>query len=215
MRCARSARFCNCMPWRARVSRSPIPPPPPTHPHPPTHTHTLQGVLLQIFTKPLGDRPTVFIEIIQRLCEVPPPPPQASAGWRGCGGGSSTRPPSTRLPACTAAPARPPARPPPSHAQEGGTAAAPALAAPPSARRQLPAEVGGCGGFGKGNFRWVVGGLPCTGGSGQERAQMRFALPRPSLAPPHTPPPLPHPLYPTPLPHPPHLQRAVQEHRGV
>jgi len=31
-----------------------------------------QGVLLQIFTKPLGDRPTVFIEIIQRLCLVEP-----------------------------------------------------------------------------------------------------------------------------------------------
>lgn len=29
-----------------------------------------QGVLLQIFTKPLGDRPTIFIEIIQRLCLV-------------------------------------------------------------------------------------------------------------------------------------------------
>jgi 4-hydroxyphenylpyruvate dioxygenase len=26
-----------------------------------------QGILLQIFTKPLGDRPTVFIEIIERL----------------------------------------------------------------------------------------------------------------------------------------------------
>lgn len=26
-----------------------------------------QGVLLQVFTKPLGDRPTIFIEIIQRL----------------------------------------------------------------------------------------------------------------------------------------------------
>jgi 4-hydroxyphenylpyruvate dioxygenase len=26
-----------------------------------------QGILLQIFTKPLGDRPTIFIEIIQRL----------------------------------------------------------------------------------------------------------------------------------------------------
>lgn len=26
-----------------------------------------QGILLQIFTRPLGDRPTVFIEIIQRL----------------------------------------------------------------------------------------------------------------------------------------------------
>lgn len=30
-----------------------------------------EGVLLQIFTKPLGDRPTVFIEIIQRVgCQV-------------------------------------------------------------------------------------------------------------------------------------------------
>ena len=30
----------------------------------------LQGVLLQIFSKPLSDRPTVFIEIIQRIgCE--------------------------------------------------------------------------------------------------------------------------------------------------
>ena len=29
-----------------------------------------QGILLQIFTKPLGDRPTIFIEIIQRIgCE--------------------------------------------------------------------------------------------------------------------------------------------------
>eukprot|EP01026_Neomeris_dumetosa_P060640 TRINITY_DN57199_c0_g1_i2.p4 TRINITY_DN57199_c0_g1~~TRINITY_DN57199_c0_g1_i2.p4 ORF type:complete len:114 (-),score=19.53 TRINITY_DN57199_c0_g1_i2:192-533(-) len=26
-----------------------------------------QGVLLQIFTKPVGDRPTVFLEIIQRI----------------------------------------------------------------------------------------------------------------------------------------------------
>jgi len=28
-----------------------------------------EGVLLQIFTKPLFDRPTVFIEIIQRICK--------------------------------------------------------------------------------------------------------------------------------------------------
>lgn len=26
-----------------------------------------QGLLLQIFTKPIGDRPTIFIEIIQRI----------------------------------------------------------------------------------------------------------------------------------------------------
>ena len=31
-----------------------------------------QGVLIQIFTKPLTDRPTIFIEIIQRIgCEYP------------------------------------------------------------------------------------------------------------------------------------------------
>ena len=31
-----------------------------------------QGVLLQIFTKPISDRPTLFFEIIQRVgCEVP------------------------------------------------------------------------------------------------------------------------------------------------
>ncbi len=30
----------------------------------------LQGILLQIFSKPLSDRPTVFVEIIQRIgCE--------------------------------------------------------------------------------------------------------------------------------------------------
>jgi 4-hydroxyphenylpyruvate dioxygenase len=27
-----------------------------------------QGILLQIFTKPLGDRPTIFFEIIQVIC---------------------------------------------------------------------------------------------------------------------------------------------------
>ena len=28
---------------------------------------------MQIFTKPLGDRPTIFVEIIQRLCLAEPP----------------------------------------------------------------------------------------------------------------------------------------------
>ena len=42
-----------------------------------------QGILLQIFTKPLGDRPTVFIEIIQRVGCIDP-----SNGVQkpGCGG---------------------------------------------------------------------------------------------------------------------------------
>ncbi len=51
-----------------------------------------QGVLLQIFTQPLSDRPTVFLEIIQRIgcmheraepaSAVPPVMEQAG----GCGG---------------------------------------------------------------------------------------------------------------------------------
>lgn len=55
-----------------------------------------QGVLLQIFTKPLGDRPTVFIEIIQRLgctTEVQPPPADAAdadAAAAGAVNGSSS-----------------------------------------------------------------------------------------------------------------------------
>lgn len=51
----------------------------------------VQGVLLQIFTKPLSDRPTVFIEIIQRIgCMYEQaaangsPPMLEQAG--GCGG---------------------------------------------------------------------------------------------------------------------------------
>ncbi|KAI3436403.1 hypothetical protein D9Q98_005820 [Chlorella vulgaris] len=75
-----------------------------------------QGVLLQIFTKPLGDRPTVFFEIIQRLCTLDVQQVQAEAA-------------------------------PPTAA-----AAAAALEGPRVGRAAVPAEVGGCGGFGKGNF---------------------------------------------------------------
>jgi 4-hydroxyphenylpyruvate dioxygenase len=55
-----------------------------------------QGTLLQIFTKPIGDRPTLFFEIIQRVgCmrEVEVPPASAAAAREvrveqaaGCGG---------------------------------------------------------------------------------------------------------------------------------
>ena len=45
-----------------------------------------QGVLLQIFTKPLGDRPTVFIEIIERLCKIENEPEQEGEEIGGCGG---------------------------------------------------------------------------------------------------------------------------------
>lgn len=68
-----------------------------------------QGVLLQLFTKPLGDRPTIFIEVIQRLCALPPPERRAE--------------------------------------EAAAAAALPALLS-----GTTDAEVGGCGGFGKGNF---------------------------------------------------------------
>jgi 4-hydroxyphenylpyruvate dioxygenase len=42
-----------------------------------------QGVLLQIFTKPVGDRPTVFLEIIQRIGCLSE---DGSSQKPGCGG---------------------------------------------------------------------------------------------------------------------------------
>jgi 4-hydroxyphenylpyruvate dioxygenase len=51
-----------------------------------------QGVLVQIFTKPLGDRPTVFIEIIQRVGCAREPKPETDGALpereqaAGCGG---------------------------------------------------------------------------------------------------------------------------------
>jgi 4-hydroxyphenylpyruvate dioxygenase len=76
-----------------------------------------QGVLLQIFTKPLGDRPTVFIEIIQRLCFVEHAAAAAAAAMV----------PGTEM-------------------NVGATEVEER-----EAKRQR-VEVGGCGGFGKGNF---------------------------------------------------------------
>lgn len=45
-----------------------------------------QGILLQIFTKPLGDRPTIFIEIIQRLGCVERDAEGREYQKGGCGG---------------------------------------------------------------------------------------------------------------------------------
>lgn len=47
-----------------------------------------QGILLQIFTKPIGDRPTMFLEIIQRIgCQEPDPAdPKKTIQRGGCGG---------------------------------------------------------------------------------------------------------------------------------
>lgn len=50
-----------------------------------------QGVLLQVFTKPLGDRNTIFVEIIQRIgCDVDEQgkPQEQSAGCGGFGKGN-------------------------------------------------------------------------------------------------------------------------------
>lgn len=60
-----------------------------------------QGVLLQIFTKPISDRPTLFFEIIQRVgCEMPKK-----------------------------------------------------VQSPEGKEIQITVQAGGCGGFGKGNFK--------------------------------------------------------------
>jgi 4-hydroxyphenylpyruvate dioxygenase len=45
-----------------------------------------QGVLLQVFTKPLGDRPTIFIEIIQRIGCTTDECGQPIEQKGGCGG---------------------------------------------------------------------------------------------------------------------------------
>jgi 4-hydroxyphenylpyruvate dioxygenase len=46
-----------------------------------------EGVLLQVFTKPLGDRPTFFVEIIQRIgCKYSPEGSADVLERPGCGG---------------------------------------------------------------------------------------------------------------------------------
>lgn len=45
-----------------------------------------QGVLLQIFTKPVGDRPTIFLEIIQRVGCMREVAPHVIEQAGGCGG---------------------------------------------------------------------------------------------------------------------------------
>ena len=46
-----------------------------------------EGILLQIFTKPIGDRPTFFFEIIQRIgCIYKPEGSETELERPGCGG---------------------------------------------------------------------------------------------------------------------------------
>jgi 4-hydroxyphenylpyruvate dioxygenase len=46
-----------------------------------------EGILLQVFTKPIGDRPTFFFEIIQRIgCLYKPAGQEVDLERPGCGG---------------------------------------------------------------------------------------------------------------------------------
>ena len=46
-----------------------------------------EGILLQLFTKPIGDRPTFFFEIIQRIgCITKDPETEVEMERSGCGG---------------------------------------------------------------------------------------------------------------------------------
>ena len=117
----------------------------------------LQGVLMQIFTRPLSDRPTVFVEIIQRIgCEREVPGTHSSPA--SAGSACSTAPGSNLTAAVVQAPS-------PSmtikpgvllswgqHAcavqrMTDGDESAGINGGPP--RKE---QAGGCGGFGKGNF---------------------------------------------------------------
>uniref|UniRef100_A0A7S0UWB0 4-hydroxyphenylpyruvate dioxygenase n=1 Tax=Polytomella parva TaxID=51329 RepID=A0A7S0UWB0_9CHLO len=105
-----------------------------------------RGVLLQIFTKPLGDRPTIFIEIIQRLaCEKmrqieEEDEEQESAAFKATAAAAAAA-------TIKAASAKTPEI---SRHIFNDTATA---TVERERRRELINEpVGGCGGFGKGNF---------------------------------------------------------------
>ncbi|KAJ9522564.1 hypothetical protein QJQ45_008333, partial [Haematococcus lacustris] len=102
-----------------------------------------QGLLLQIFTKPLGDRATIFIEIIQRvgcmLTSGPSPLSKAASG--------PTMP--EAIIASAAAQAAPePSQTDRSQAEVAHPAATKLLHSTPPGEDQAA----GCGGFGKGNF---------------------------------------------------------------
>jgi 4-hydroxyphenylpyruvate dioxygenase len=108
-----------------------------------------QGLLLQIFTKPLGDRPTVFIEVIQRVgCRL-------DADVAGVNDARADADGDARVDGDVRAA--------PAEASDGGAAAAGAAGGAGSVQARvfapLPAvtsgayeQAGGCGGFGKGNF---------------------------------------------------------------
>lgn len=178
----------SCRERRCRPAPAPTPLTPCALPAVPA-APAVQGVLLQIFTKPLGDRPTVFFEIIQRLCLVEA---QAAAQqvsscssqrlplgvWAfrdhpalgACGGFASHSAADVgfvgglqrsqgRASCCSRLQVQLVKAPGPVlqlHPQPSCPHRCPMQAAavgdPASKRRRVPAEVGGCGGFGRGNF---------------------------------------------------------------
>jgi 4-hydroxyphenylpyruvate dioxygenase len=98
-----------------------------------------QGVLLQIFTKPLGDRPTVFIEIIQRLgCLTKVPPGATNGATAHTADGTAAA--AAAAPAAEAVAAK----------MEEGLRFADVVAKEEDGT--VVEQAAGCGGFGKGNF---------------------------------------------------------------
>ena len=83
-------------------------------------------MLLQIFTTPLSDRPTVFLEVIQRIGCMH----EASAQTNGAAAAESAA----------------------SNGVDLVTVSSSASAADGEAGGKLMEQAGGCGGFGKGNF---------------------------------------------------------------
>ncbi|CAM9816096.1 unnamed protein product, partial [Hapterophycus canaliculatus] len=90
------------------------------------------GVLLQVFTKPVGDRPTLFFEIIQRIGCAFEATEEDSEGDRGVFG----PPPEDRTPDGNPS-------------GEGRSSSEEVVGAPKGEVLQR----GGCGGFGLGNFK--------------------------------------------------------------
>jgi 4-hydroxyphenylpyruvate dioxygenase len=46
-----------------------------------------EGILMQLFSKPIGDRPTFFVEFIQRIgCKFTPKESEIEMERPGCGG---------------------------------------------------------------------------------------------------------------------------------
>ena len=106
---------CQPSPWQMQTVRKPVL-------NGLRMCYCTQGVLLQIFTTPLGDRPTVFLEVIQRIGCMRER--EAAAATTEAGSSDS------------------------GEVIVNGAAAA----GPMAVDGKMLEQAGGCGGFGKGNF---------------------------------------------------------------